>query len=47
VITTYPDPPSFLANDASITSATAIGLTWVAPVFVGGSPITSYMVGWN
>ncbi len=47
VITTNPDPPSSLANNAAITSATAISLTWVAPVFLGGTPITSYEVGWD
>jgi titin len=46
-ITTYPDPPSSLANNSAVTSATVIGLTWVAPVFVGGTPVTSYTVGWD
>ena len=47
VIITYPDPPSSLANNAAITSTTTIGLSWVAPTFDGGTPITNYNIGWD
>ncbi len=42
VITTNPDPPSTLANNAVITSSTVIGLTWVAPTMFGGTTVIDY-----
>jgi hypothetical protein len=47
VILTNPDPPSLLANNAGITKATVIALTWVAPTFIGGSAVTNYEVSWD
>ncbi len=46
VIKTNPDPP-VLSNNAAVTTATNISLRWDAPVFEGGSPITSYSVWWD
>ena len=37
-----PDAPTSLANNVAVTSANTIGVTWVAPSFNGGSPITFY-----
>ena len=39
-----PDEPTSLQDVPAITSATQIGLSWVAPVFNGGSPILDYQV---
>jgi hypothetical protein len=36
------DPPTSLANVESITSASQIGLTWLAPAFQGGSLVIDY-----
>ncbi len=47
VISTNPDPPSLLANNPAISSATVIALTWVAPLVVGGTPVIDYRVSWN
>ena len=47
VITTYPNPPSLLANNAGITSTTVIGLTWVSPTVFGGTAVINYEVGWD
>jgi hypothetical protein len=44
VIITNPDPPSLLANNAAITNASVIGLTWVAPTAVGGTAVIDYQV---
>jgi len=37
-----PDAPTSLSNDAAVTNANTIGLTWVAPLFNGGSLIMFY-----
>ena len=47
VITTNPDPPSSLANNASITSASVIALTWTAPTVIGGTAVIDYRVSWD
>ena len=47
VITTNPNPPTSLANNAAVTTATAIALTWVAPIFEGGTGIIDYRVSWD
>ena len=39
-----PDAPTQLANVVETTNANNIGLTWRAPVFNGGSAITSYVL---
>jgi chitodextrinase len=39
-----PDAPTILANVAEITLRDQIGLTWVAPVFDGGSTLLDYRV---
>jgi hypothetical protein len=39
-----PDAPTSLANVPTITLRDQIGLTWVAPVFGGGSPLLDYRV---
>jgi hypothetical protein len=36
------DAPINLANDAAVTDADSIGLTWSAPVFDGGSALIDY-----
>jgi len=38
------DLPTGLADVPSITLANQIGLTWVTPVFIGGSPLIDYRV---
>ena len=47
VITTNPDPPTSLANNAAITSASVIALTWTAPTVVGGTAVVDYRVSWD
>ncbi len=47
VITTNPDPPSSLANYAVITNDSVIGIIWVAPTVVGGTPVIDYQVSWD
>jgi cellulose 1,4-beta-cellobiosidase len=39
-----PDAPTILANVPGVTLRDQIGLNWVAPVFVGGSPLLDYRV---
>jgi hypothetical protein len=39
-----PDQPTLLQNDAANTNSEQISLTWVAPAFTGGSPITGYQL---
>lgn len=46
-ILTQPDPPITLANDASITDMTNIGLTWADPVENGGTAIIDYIVSYD
>jgi hypothetical protein len=46
-ILTYPNLPSSLANVAAITSASVIGMTWVAPTVVGGSAVIDYRISWD
>ena len=47
MITTNPDPPSSLANNAAITSASVIALTWTAPIVIGGTAVIDYRVSWD
>ena len=42
VITTNPNPPSSLANNAAVTSASVIALTWTAPAVNGGTAVIDY-----
>jgi hypothetical protein len=42
-----PDNPTALANNAAITDADSIGLTWSAPVFDGGSALIDYTVEYD
>lgn len=44
VLVTYPNAPTSLANDPLTTDATKIRVTWLAPVFNGGSPVLDYRV---
>ncbi len=47
VILTNPDPPISLANVVPITNFSVIGLTWVAPILVGGTAVIDYRVSWD
>ena len=47
IITTNPNPPTSLANNAAITSASVIALTWIAPTVVGGTAVVDYRVSWD
>lgn len=47
LILTNPDPPSNLANNAAITSASVIAMTWTAPSVVGGSAVIDYRISWD
>ena len=47
IITTNPDPPSSLANNAAITNVSIIALTWVAPAVDGSTPVIDYQVSWD
>ena len=47
VITTNPDAPSSLANNAAITNASVIALTWTAPAVIGGTSVIDYRVSWD
>ena len=47
IITTNPDPPSLLANNAATTSASVIAITWAPPALVGGTPVIDYQVSWK
>ena len=47
LITTNPDPPNSLANNAAITTASVIALTWVAPTMTGGTALIDYRVSWD
>ncbi len=47
MITTNPDPPSSLANNAALTNASVIALTWVAPIVIGGTALIDYRVSWD
>jgi hypothetical protein len=42
VILTNPDAPTSLANNAAVTTATQIGLTWSAGAENGGAPVIDY-----
>ncbi len=46
-ITTYPDPPTSLANNAAVTSSSVIALTWVGPTVFGGTALIDYRVSWD
>lgn len=39
-----PDAPINLAEDASLRSATTLGLTWIEGAYNGGSPVLDYKV---
>ena len=43
-IITAPDAPTDLANNAGVTDADTIGLTWSAPAVDGGNAVSSYNV---
>jgi len=47
IIITNPDPPSLLANNAAITSASVITLTWTQPAVNGGTAVIDYQVSWD
>lgn len=47
VIQYVPDAPINVANDLTITSATRVGLTWVAGSSTGGSPIVDYTINYS
>lgn len=42
MILTIPDAPLNLANNAGLTSAQQIGLTWSQGLYNGGTPVISY-----
>lgn len=42
-----PDEPTDLVNVPTVTSATQVGLDWIAPVFDGGSPVIDYRVWYD
>ena len=44
---TIPDKPLALANDASVTLADQIGLTWNEGSDNGGSPVIDYTVSFK
>ena len=44
VILATPDPPVDLANNAAVTSATKIGLTWSEAAENGGTPVLDYRI---
>lgn len=44
IILTNPNPPTSLANVASITSKSQIGLTWIPATFTGGTPVIDYQL---
>jgi hypothetical protein len=39
-----PDPPQFLANNAAVTSAISIGLSWSEGVSNGGTEVIDYRI---
>ncbi len=39
-----PDSPTNLTNNPQVTSANQIGLTWIDPLFNGGSDILDYSI---
>jgi len=47
VILTNPDAPINLANDATITDATRIGLTWQPGAANGGTTVIDYRLSWD
>ncbi len=47
IIITNPNPPSLLANNAAITSASVIALTWTPPAVNGGTAVIDYQVSWD
>jgi hypothetical protein len=44
IIITYPDPPTTLAELTTARTASTLGLTWVPPVFNGGTLIIDYQI---
>jgi hypothetical protein len=42
-----PDAPTGLVNKPAVTSASQIGLQWVAPTFNGGSALTNYQLWYD
>ena len=42
-----PDEPTSLENVASLTTSSSIGLSWVAPVFDGGSAVVDYAIWYD
>jgi hypothetical protein len=47
IIITNPDPPGLLSNNAAITSASVIALTWTQPAVNGGTAVIDYQVSWD
>lgn len=47
IITTNPNPPTSLANNAAVTSSSVIELNWVAPAVDGGTSVIDYRVSWD
>lgn len=47
VSATVPDAPQNLARSNSLTTTTALSLTWDDGNFDGGSPVTSYEVSYD
>ena len=46
-IITNPDPPLNLANNAAITTASQVGLTWSLADFDGGSVVIDFRVSYD
>lgn len=47
VIVTVPDAPIGVADNAVVTTATRIGITWQRGASNGGTPIIDYRVSWD
>lgn len=47
IILTYPDPPTTLANNGDITSASVMAMTWSAGAADGGTPVIDYRISYS